>query len=206
MADLLALERALWDRGLARIAGVDEAGRGSLFGPVVAAAVIIAPQGDLSRIRDSKKVPEGEREALFEKITTGGHVIGVGLVDAAEIDRSDILRATLKAMAQAVASLSPVPDYALVDGNVLPPLPCPAEAVVKGDSLSVSVAAASIVAKVTRDRLIRSMEKDYPLYGLRRNKGYGTREHLEAIRRYGPSPMHRISFRPCQRGPLYDGH
>ncbi len=206
MADLLALERALWGRGLARIAGVDEAGRGSLFGPVVAAAVIIEPTADLARVRDSKKVPEGEREVLYEKITTGGHVIGVGLVDAAEIDGTDILRATLKAMAHAVASLAQSPDYALVDGNVLPSLPCPGEAVVKGDSLSLSVAAASIVAKVTRDRLIRSLEKDYPLYGLRRNKGYGTREHLEAIRRYGPSPMHRASFRHCQRGPLNDGH
>ncbi|MCI4397556.1 MAG: ribonuclease HII [Acidobacteria bacterium] len=206
MSDLLALERALWGRGILRVAGVDEAGRGSLFGPVVAAAVILDPRGDLAGIRDSKTVPEGEREALYERLAIGGHVIGVGLVDAAEIDRTDILRATLKAMSQAVEKLDPAPDYVLVDGNVLPPLPFPSRAVVKGDTLSVSVAAASLVAKVTRDRLIRSLEKDYPLYGLRRNKGYGTREHLEAIRRHGPSPLHRKSFRPCQRGPLYDGH
>lgn len=204
--DLLALERELWQRGASRVAGVDEAGRGALVGPVVAAAIILAPGADLSRIRDSKTVPERERECLFDRLQEGGHTLGVGTASAEEIDRINIRNATLLAMSRALSSLSPQPDYVLVDGDALPALPCPGRAVVKGDTLSASVAAASIVAKVTRDRLIRSLEKDYPDYGLLRNKGYGTREHLMALRRLGATPHHRRSFGPCEERSLWNGH
>lgn len=187
------------------MAGVDEAGRGALAGPVVAAAVILAPGADLSGVRDSKTVPERERERLFERLTRDGHAVGVGLAEAREIDATDIRRATLSAMARALTALSPPPDFALVDGDALPQSPCPARAVVRGDALSASVAAASLVAKVTRDRLIRALEKDYPEYGFFRNKGYGTREHLLALGRLGPCPCHRMSFGPCLERSLWDG-
>ncbi len=206
MADLLPLERELWSRGRRLVAGVDEAGRGSLFGPVVAAAVVLDAAADLSGVRDSKTVPEREREALYDRLTSGLHAFAVAQVGAEEIDRTDIRRATLKAMSLAVAALTPLPDFALVDGDALPELPCPGRAVVKGDARSASVAAASIVAKVARDRLIRALERDYPVYGLLRNKGYGTREHLDALARFGPTPQHRRSFRPCQIRSLWDGH
>jgi len=187
------------------VAGVDEAGRGALAGPVVAAAVILAPGADLSRVRDSKTVPEGEREALFERLLASGHGVGVGVASVREIDGADIRRATLTAMHRALSALPSPPDFALVDGDALPPTPCPARAVVRGDARSASVAAASIVAKVTRDRLIRALEKDYPEYGFFRNKGYGTQEHLLALRRLGPCPCHRMSFRPCMERSLWDG-
>jgi len=172
---------------------------------VVAAALVLAPGADLHGVRDSKTIPERERETLYERLLAGGHAVGVGVAEAGEVDATDVRKATLAAMARALEALSPLPDFALVDGDALPPLPCPARAVIRGDSLSASVAAASIVAKVTRDRLIRTLEKDYPEFGFSRNKGYGTREHLDALRRLGPSPHHRLTFRPCCDRSLWDG-
>ncbi len=199
MDDLLTRERLLWSRGLSRVAGVDEAGRGALFGPVVAAAVVLNPEADLSGIRDSKTLSESTRERLFDQILAGGHLCATAGVDAAVIDEINILAATLSAMASAVLALSAPPDWVLVDGNQLPALPYQAEAVVHGDRDVASIAAASIVAKVTRDRMIRRLATDYPEYGLSRNKGYGTRAHLEALRRFGPTPLHRRSFKGVLR-------
>ena len=195
MPDLLVLERGLWARGHERVAGVDEAGRGALFGPVVAAAVILDPRRDLSGYRDSKTLSESARERLFERLRSEGHSFSVVEISAAEIDGTDILRSTLKAMALAVRGLPSPPGFVLVDGPILPELPFNGEAVVHGDAISASIAAASIVAKVHRDRLIRGLDREYPGYGLAQHKGYGTSGHLEAIRSLGPTPLHRRSFR-----------
>jgi ribonuclease HII len=192
--DPLAFEKVLWARGIRSVAGVDEAGRGALFGPVVAAAVVLDTLRDLSEYRDSKTLSEPRREALYEKLLEDGHTWAVGLAPASEIDRTDILRATLRAMASAVSSLRARPDWVLVDGPHRPLLPCGCDAIVAGDARSVSIACASIVAKVTRDRLMRVYEEEFPGYGLARHKGYGTRQHLEALRKLGPTPLHRCSF------------
>jgi ribonuclease HII len=195
LSDLLKLEKALWARGLKRIAGVDEAGRGALFGPVVAGAVILDPSADLSRYRDSKTLSESQRERLFEKIRLESRAWSVGIVEAQEIDDTDILRATMRAMVLAVESLAVPPDHILVDGPHRPELKYEIEAVIGGDGLSASIAAASIVAKVSRDRLVRELDGRYPGYGLARNKGYGTRQHLEALQAAGPTPLHRRTFK-----------
>lgn len=179
---------------------MDEAGRGALFGPVVAAAVVLNTLRDLSEYRDSKALRESNREALFERIRADGHAWAVGFTSASEIDRTDILRATLKAMASAVSTLPARPDWVLVDGPHRPLLPCGCDAIVAGDARSVSIACASIVAKVTRDRLIRAYEEEFPGYGLAKHKGYGTRQHLEALRKLGPTPLHRCSFRGVAGG------
>ncbi len=200
MPDLLALERALRERGLSSVAGVDEAGRGALFGPVVAGAVVLDQNRDLTLYRDSKTVPEPRRERLFDRLAADGHAWSVGVVHAAEIDRTDILRATLKAMVMAVQSLPVSPDWVLVDGVQWPGLSCKGQTVVHGDARSASIAAASIVAKVYRDRMVRRLAENFPGYGLLRNKGYGTREHLEALRTLGPSPQHRMTFRRVAGG------
>ena len=193
--DLLENERRLAAEGVRRIAGVDEVGRGALFGPVVAAAVILdLDEGDWSGIRDSKTLSEAARERLYDRIVEGCHAWAVGEVTAEEIDRTDILRATLRAMTLAVEGLDPSPQFVLVDGNTVPRLQYPCEALVKGDARSVSVASASIVAKVWRDRAIRELSRRFPEYGLDRNKGYGTHEHLSAIQRLGPTTLHRRSF------------
>ena len=185
-----------------RVAGVDEAGRGALFGPVVAAAVVLDPAlGCWEGVRDSKTVPEAEREALFGRITDRADGWAVGLVGPQEIDGTDILRATLEAMKRAVEGLPGAPSKVLVDGDRPPRLVCPVETVVHGDRLSLPISAASIVAKVWRDRLVRELAGRYPGYGLERNKGYGTREHLDALRRLGPSPEHRRSFRGVADSP-----
>jgi ribonuclease HII len=182
--------------GGVRVAGVDEAGRGALFGPVVAAAVVLDPtlacwQG----VRDSKIIREGEREVLFERITRRAEGWAVGIAEPEEIDRTDILRATLEAMARAVKALEVYPARVLVDGDRPPRLECPVEAVVHGDRVSLPISAASIVAKVWRDRLVRELAVRFPGYGLDRNKGYGTREHLAALRDLGPTQLHRRTFR-----------
>ncbi len=200
MPDLLALERALRERGLSYVAGVDEAGRGALFGPVVAGAVILDPSRELGLYRDSKTIPEARRERVFDRLTEDGHAWAVGVVHAAEIDRTDILRATLKAMAMAVRGLTAEPDWVLVDGLQWPELSCKGQTVVHGDARSASIAAASIVAKVYRDRMVRRLAESFPGYGLLRNKGYGTREHLEALRTLGPTREHRMTFRRVAGG------
>ncbi len=179
------------------VAGIDEAGRGPWAGPVVAAAVILDPAQTPAGLNDSKKLKEPERETLFDKILACASV-GVGIADVARIDRDNILQATLWAMAQALAALPDRPACALVDGNKCPDLPCPAEPLVKGDALSLSIAAASIIAKVSRDRIMRDAARAYPSYGWERNKGYGTKQHARALSRYGATPFHRHSYKPVR--------
>lgn len=182
-----------------RVCGVDEAGRGPLAGPVVAAAVILPLTSSLPpTLNDSKKLSPTRREQLFDWITTHAHY-GVAVVEAAEIDRLNILRASLLAMAQAVEALTPRPDVALIDGNASPPInTCHLQTIVKGDSRSLSIAAASILAKVTRDRLMQQLATRYPEYGFDRHQGYGTSIHLDALLRYGACPEHRRSFAPVK--------
>ncbi len=179
------------------VAGVDEAGRGPLAGPVVAAAVILDPETIPDGINDSKVLDEETREILYVRIRATA-MVGVGIADVTRIDRDNILGATLWAMAQAVAALSVVPKLVAVDGNRAPQLDCPSRTVVKGDARCLSIAAASIIAKVTRDRLMVSLGTKLPGYGFERHKGYGTPEHHDAIRRLGVTPHHRRSFRAVQ--------
>lgn len=191
-----SFERAARRSGHQRIAGIDEVGRGPFAGPVVASAVVLdagnVPQG----LRDSKKLSQARRENLFDQISAHSEV-GIGIVDVAEIDALNILQATYLAMRRAVAALDIRPDYALVDGNRLPPdLGCAAECLVKGDDRSVSIAAASIIAKVTRDRIMATLAKEFPGYGWERNVGYGSLEHREALLALGVTPHHRVSFKP----------
>jgi ribonuclease HII len=194
--EFLDIEARLTNCGMDRIAGVDEAGRGPLAGPVVASAVVLRQDDIPDGIRDSKKLTANQRECLYWEITLRALSVGIGIVSAQAIDRINILQATRWAMLEAVQSLKSGCDCAIVDGNVLPDTEMPAIGIVKGDSRCVSVAAASIVAKVTRDRLMDHMHTLYPRYSFRCNKGYGTRAHMEALRRYGPTRIHRLSFGP----------
>jgi ribonuclease HII len=183
-------------RGLAApLAGVDEAGRGALAGPVVAAAVIIEPGEGLREVRDSKELPEAVRERLYESIVERSVSWATGIVAHDEIDRVNILQATLQAMRIAIEGLGEIPGLVLVDGTAAPPVSCQCETVTGGDRRSFSIAAASIVAKVTRDRIMRELGGEYPSYGFTRNKGYGTAGHRHALERFGPSPVHRRTFR-----------
>jgi ribonuclease HII len=177
-----------------RLAGVDEAGRGSLAGPVVAAAVILPADAVLPGLTDSKLLTPAARTRLAEAIRAIAVAHAVAAVEAPEIDAMDILRATLQAMASAVRALSVVPDLVLVDGNVLPPLSVPAQAVVRGDLLVPAISAASILAKVARDAIMDEWGLRFPVYGFARHKGYGTAAHRESIVQYGPCPIHRKSF------------
>lgn len=203
---MLQIERQFWNRGFDRVAGVDEAGRGPLAGPVVAAAALLSrdfvereEHGVLKGMTDSKKLSESRREHFADLLLHSPDVcVGLGSAEPAEIDELNILRATCVAMARAVQSLSPLPDYALVDGLPVQGLPCPSTAIVKGDGRSLSIAAASIVAKVTRDARMRDLGRKYPEYGFDRHKGYGSQAHLLALFEYGPSPVHRRSFRPVR--------
>ena len=179
------------------VCGVDEAGRGPLAGPVVAAAVILTPARIPEGLNDSKALSSKQRELLLNIIEKNAQ-IGIGIAEPEEIDRMNILGATLIAMRRAVLALPKLPDMALIDGNKLPDLPCEAQAIVKGDSRSLSIAAASIVAKVTRDRLMVEAESRYPGYGLAGHKGYPTKAHMEAVKQIGPSPIHRFSFKPVR--------
>lgn len=182
-----------------RIAGVDEAGRGPLAGPVAVAAVILDPRRPIDGLGDSKALSEARREALEPLIRERALAWHVVLVSAAEIDRLNILRATLEGMARAVRALDPAAEHALIDGNRLPPgLCCPGEALVKGDAREPAIMAASILAKVGRDRLMRELELRHPGYGFAVHKGYPTPDHLEALRRLGPCEQHRRSFAPVR--------
>jgi ribonuclease HII len=193
----LALESALRARGLLRIAGVDEAGRGPLAGPVAAAAVIL-PQGfSCPGLDDSKKISAPRREKLYQALTADPSVTwAVATADCVEIDTLNILRATHLAMHRAVQALVPPPDHCLVDGLPVRGLSLPHDAVVKGDGISLSIAAASIIAKVTRDRIMAEIDLEFPQFGFARHQGYGTKEHLEALRIHGPCRHHRRSFQP----------
>jgi ribonuclease HII len=181
--------------GYYRIAGVDEAGRGPLAGPVVAAAIILPPEGVGEPLFDSKKLSAKKRERLYEVLCSKALAIGIGIVSSEEIDSLNILQATLKAMTQAVEHLSIPPDLLLIDGPHGLPLSIPQKAIPKGDQLSNSIAAASIVAKVTRDRLMLQFHQKYPQYNFARHKGYGTLEHRRAIERFGICDIHRKTFR-----------
>jgi len=188
-------------RGARIVAGVDEAGRGPLAGPVVTAAVVFL-RGYPDGLDDSKKLTALQRAALFELILARG-TVSIAIASRARIDRMNILRASLWAMSRAIAGLSCRPDHVLVDGNMLPPdVACGAEAIVDGDALSVSIAAASIIAKVTRDRLMANVGRTYPNYGFERHMGYSTPEHFEALRQHGPCPQHRQSFAPVREQQL----
>lgn len=187
-------ERELELDGYRCIAGVDEAGRGALAGPVVAAAVMLPPEFHLDGVRDSKMIPEAEREWLYESILKQKAIWSVGIVENDVIDRINILQATFRAMREAVAALSLTPDFVLIDGRDEVDVGPPRRALIGGDGLSLSIAAASIIAKVTRDRIMRRLHDDYPRYRFNRNKGYGTPAHRSAIQGYGPSPVHRMSF------------
>lgn len=199
ISDMMAFEAEAMSNGFRRIAGVDEAGRGPLAGPIVAGAVVLAEP--IEGLNDSKQLTARRREALYAQLHGGRHAIGVGIVEAAEIDRHGIQTANYSAMAQAVAALDSPPDFLLVDGFMIRGCAVPQKAVIKGDSRSFSIAAASIVAKVTRDRIMDSLDAQYPDYGFARHKGYATREHLDALRRLGPCPAHRMSFAPICRPP-----
>lgn len=177
-----------------RIAGVDEAGRGSLAGPVVAAAVILPDGVDLPGLTDSKLLSPARRRRLAVAIREVAVAHAVARVDAADIDAINILQATFRAMTEAVERLVPPPDLVLVDGNALPPLPVPARPIVRGDRLVPAISAASILAKVTRDAIMEAWAADYPAYGFAKHKGYGTVDHRAMIARHGPSPIHRLSF------------
>lgn len=194
--EALNFDKNFWDKGFYPLAGIDEVGRGALFGPVVAAAVVILKDRKVPSFCDSKSVTAKRREELFEELVEQGHSFSVGIVDAQEIDKINILRATLKAMQIAFEGLTSHPMIALVDGNSKPPLKCKVETVVKGDKLSLSIGAASIVAKVIRDRMITELDQIYPGYGLKENKGYGTKSHIEALFKKGPTPLHRKTFKP----------
>jgi ribonuclease HII len=178
--------------------GVDEAGRGPLAGPVVAAAVLLDQRKFPRGINDSKKLCQADREALYKRlIKSAGY--GIGIVDVDEIDRMNIFQATMRAMKLAVEALGFDPVMVLVDGNALPKWRYPATAIISGDALCRSIAAASIIAKVTRDRIMANHDDLHPGYGWKRNKGYGTPEHLEALNRLGPTPLHRRSFAPVRK-------
>lgn len=195
------LENGLRGPGHSLIAGVDEAGRGPLAGPVVAAAVILDEKLEYPGVGDSKKISPAGREKAFRLIQDRARAVGLGLVGQREIDRINILQASLKAMAQAVSRLDPGPDYIIVDGPMTLPLSLPQKAVPHGDSLSLSIGAASIVAKVIRDRMMAAFDRRYPKYGFASHKGYATRAHLEALARHGPCPLHRMSFKRVREDP-----
>ena len=190
------IENALRRRGYGRVAGVDEVGRGCLAGPVVAAAVVLDPERPVRGLRDSKLLTPAARERLYADIVQRAAAWSLGAVEAGEIDRINIHNAALLAMRDALARLAPPPDFVLVDGFALPGLRVPQRAVVKGDRRCAAIAAASIVAKVTRDRQMRRLHADDPRFGFDSHKGYATRQHLAAIERHGAAPAHRRSFRP----------
>jgi ribonuclease HII len=193
--DLWLFEKKALQKGFSRIAGIDEAGRGPLAGPVVSAAVIIPIPLQIPGITDSKKLSPRKRDNLYEKIYDFAVSIGIGIVDPFEIDRINILQAALKSMAMAVENLFPQPDCLLIDGTFSISSALPQETIPKGDALSVSIGAASIVAKVTRDRLMERYHQDYPLYKFSKHKGYPTKAHKQAIQKFGCCPIHRKSFR-----------
>jgi len=190
-------EKNLNNRGYRSIAGVDEAGRGPLAGPVVAGAVIIKDIRFKERIDDSKKLTANKREKAYREILKKS-IVGIGIVDEKIVDDINIYQATKKAMQIAISKLKIPPDYVIVDGNMKIATKCPLKCIVEGDSKSLSIAAASIVAKVTRDRIMVEYDKLYPQYGFAKHKGYGTKEHMAAIKNHGASPIHRCSFHPIK--------
>jgi ribonuclease HII len=193
--DFWAYEKALRDKGFDRIAGVDEAGRGPLAGPVVSAAVVLPAGFDTKGVNDSKQLTPAQRDRTYERIYAEAQAVGIGIVDPVEIDRINILRAALLSMAIAVANIRPCPGYLLIDGTFCISADFPQQPIPQGDCLSASIAAASIVAKVTRDRIMRRYHEDYPQFGFDCHKGYATAAHREALACHGPCAIHRRSFK-----------
>ena len=193
--DWWKFEREAFNKGFFKIAGLDEAGRGPLAGPVVSAAVILSDSFSVSGINDSKKLTPVKRDYLYDEICKQALATGTGIVDSAKIDRVNILQATLLSMFKAVENLEIRPDCLLIDGTFTIPSDLPQTTIPKGDSLSISIAAASIIAKVTRDRLMKKYDSKYPQFGFSRHKGYPTKAHKEAIKKFGPCLIHRRSFK-----------
>lgn len=204
---MLEFEKAAWDAGHLNVAGIDEAGRGPLAGPVVVAAVSLPPQAlaaaasaEFAGLNDSKQLTEKKRELFFTRIQQHSAArIGISIVGVEEIDSVNILKATHAGMRRAVAKLLPEVDFILVDGLPVPDLPRPSEAIVEGDGKSLLIAAASVIAKVTRDRIMIELDAKYPQYGFAKHKGYGTADHLAALDRHGPCPAHRKTFAPVRQ-------
>lgn len=194
MTDMWQIENTYFGKGIKLICGVDEAGRGPLAGPVCAAAVILPPNVEIPGLNDSKKLSDKQRRELFPVIKEQAVAYGIGIADHKEIDEINILQATFLAMERAIAQLSVKPELALIDGNRQKDFGIPVQTVVKGDSLSASIAAASVLAKVTRDDMMLEMDKEYPQYGFAVHKGYGTKAHYAALTEYGPSSIHRMTF------------
>jgi ribonuclease HII len=198
--DWLKIEKELWGQGFSQVAGVDEVGRGPLAGPVVSAAVIFPPKVSVAGINDSKKLSPIARLALAKEIESKAKAYAVALVSPGEIDRFNILKASLMAMRRAIEGLSIKPDFVLVDGREkIGQLKIPQRAIIKGDSLSQSIAAASILAKVTRDKMMEKLHREYPHFDFQHNQGYATKTHKKALSQFGPTPVHRKSFSPVQK-------
>lgn len=194
MADLWEIENSIYDSGIELICGVDEAGRGPLAGPVCAAAVILPRGFEIEGLNDSKKLSEKKRDELFDVIKDNAVSYGIAFASVEEIEQLNILSATMLAMNRAISQLKPQPQLALIDGNRNKEIEINSQCVVKGDSKCADIAAASILAKVSRDRYMLEMAKKYPEYHFEKHKGYGTKLHYEALREYGPSEIHRLSF------------
>ena len=189
-----SIEQELHGEGFTYVCGVDEAGRGPLCGPVFAAACILPDGLYIEGLNDSKKLTEKKREKLFDIIKNEAVAYSIASADVEEINEMNILEADLLAMRRAIDGLGVKADFAIIDGNIARDFPIPARAVVKGDSKSMSIAAASVLAKVARDRLCLELDREFPQYGIAKHKGYGTKEHMDALRKYGPSPIHRKKF------------
>lgn len=192
--EMYLYEKEAFGQGLEFVAGMDEAGRGPLAGPVVAACVILPKDCLIEGVNDSKKLSPAKREKLYDIIMEQAISVGIGIVDEKTIDEINILNATKMAMKMAVERVCPKPQLILIDAVGLDDIDIPQKAIVKGDMLSISIASASIIAKVTRDRMIMEADKKYPVYGFSRHKGYGTKQHIDAIKKYGICPIHRVSF------------
>ena len=195
----VTFEQTFWGGAVGYVAGVDEAGRGPLAGPVVAAAVMFPPGTWIEGVDDSKKISSKRREEMFEIICQQALGVGTGIISHTIIDQVNILQATVQAMTVAVSKLSPPPQHLLIDGRAFGPTSIPATPIIDGDAKCFSIAAASIIAKVTRDRLMCEWDKQFPQYGFARHKGYGTKEHFQAIRKFGPCEIHRRSFQLYHR-------
>lgn len=195
VTDMLEYEKKYWAMGKKIVAGIDEAGRGPLAGPVYAACVVFEPGVVIEGINDSKKLSEKKREQLFDVIIQKALYYSIVSVDEKVIDKINILEATFKAFRNSLNSLPVMPDIALIDGNRAKDIPTEFETIVKGDSKSQSIAAASILAKVSRDRFVKELDKKYPQYGFAKHKGYPTKDHYAALEKYGPSPVHRLTFK-----------
>lgn len=195
LTNLKQIEKEIYETGIETICGIDEAGRGPLAGPVVVAAVIMPKDSMIEGVNDSKKVSEKKREALYEQILEEAIAYGVGIIDQKEIDELNILNATKKGLTTALKELKVKPERILVDAlNGIDTLGIPYTSIIKGDAKSYSIAAASIIAKVTRDRIMREWDELYPMYGFEKHKGYGTKMHIDAIKEHGLCPLHRLSF------------